>query len=291
MAVSDRFKTLIERIEPSTTMQQLFDSHRSSVASHLKTVFSANKVLLIGSHARGTAVGNISDIDLLLVLSRDEVTRGGVRVSSDTVLNNVRKRLQERYGHTDIGKDGQAVVVNFSDGKHPVDVVPGVYFGPGHNNYPLYEIPDGGGGWLKTSPGVHNRYIADADQRSGYKLQRVARLLKFWRACRNAPLNSFHIELALAESGVCTAPRSYAECLADALAGLLQRDGRALRDPMGVSGLVRATSTDAKRQQLVASLRESVVHAREAVKNDGYGSLPEAYRHWDIVFNGNFPKQ
>lgn len=291
MAVSDRFRTLIERIEPSTTTQQLFESHRSSVASHLKTEFSANKVLLIGSHARGTAVGNISDIDLLLVLSRSEVTRCGVRVSSDTTLKNVRQRLQERYGQTHIGKDGQAVVVGFSDGKHPVDVVPGVYFGPGHNNYPVYDIPDGSGGWMRTSPQVHNRYIADANQRSGYKLQRVARLLKFWRACRSSSLNSFHTELTLAESGVCTVPKSYAECLTDALTGLFQRDGRALRDPMGVSGLVQSTSTEAKRRQLVASLRDSAAHARKALKNDGYGSLPEAYRQWDIVFNGNFPKQ
>lgn len=291
MAVSDRFKTLINRIEPSTTTQQLFESHRSSVTSRLKAAFSANKVMLIGSHARGTAVGNVSDIDLLLVLSRDEVSRGGTRVSSDTVLKNVRQQLQDRYTQTAIGKDGQAVVVDFGDGRHPVDVVPAVYTGPGYNNYPVYEIPNGSGDWMHTSPEVHNKYIAEADQRSGYKLQRVARLLKFWRSTRNAPLNSFHLELLLAQSGICTVPKSYAESVADALSLLYQRDARGLQDPRGISGWVQAADTEAKRQQLVASLRESATHAREALKHDGYGSLPEAYRQWDIVFNGEFPKQ
>lgn len=290
MAVSDRFKTLIERVEPSATAQQLFQSHRASVTARLKAVFAANKVMLIGSHARGTALGGSSDIDLLLVLSRSEVTRSGSLVSSNTVLKNVRQQLEDRYTTTDIGKDGQAVVVNFSDGKHPVDVVPAVYSGPGHNNYPVYEIPDGGGGWMPTSPEVHNRYIAEADKQSGYKLGRVARILKFWRATRNAPLNSFHIELVLAQSGICSTVSSYGQVVADALSHFYRRDGRALQDPLGVSGWVQAVDTEAKRQQLVASLRESATHAQEAAKNDAFGSYPVAYKQWDIVFNGNFPK-
>lgn len=291
MAVSDRFKTLLDRIEPSPTTQQLVESHRSSVASHLKNAFEANQVKLIGSHARGTAVGNVSDIDLLLVLSRSDVTRGGVRSSSQSVLGSVRRELQARFRNTDIGRDGQAVVVDFGDGRHPVDVVPGVYLGPGYNNYPVYEIPDGGGAWMQTSPEVHNRHIADADQRSGSKLKGVARLLKFWRKTRSAPVSSFHMELVLAESGICTVPKSYATALADALSLLAQRQGRALQDPLGISGWVQATNTDSKRQQLAASLRASAEHAQAAVYNDGWGSYSEAYRQWDLVFNGQFPKQ
>jgi|APLak6261679142_1056127.scaffolds.fasta_scaffold00017_10 predicted nucleotidyltransferase len=291
MAVSDRFKTLLDRIEPSPTTQQLVESHRASVASHLKSAFAANQVKLIGSHARGTAISNVSDVDLLLVLSRSEVTWGGARSSSQSVLGNVRRELQARFRNTDIGRDGQAVVVDFGDGRHPVDVVPGVYLGPGQDNYPVYEIPDGDGGWMQTSPEVHNRFIAAANQRSGNKLTGVAQLLKFWRGTRNAPVSSFHLELVLADSGICTVPKSYAAALAEALALLAQRQGRALQDPLGISGWVSATNTEAKRQQLAASLRESAEHARAAVSSDAYGSYPEAYRQWDIVFNGQFPKQ
>lgn len=291
MAVSDRFKTLLDWTEPSPRTQQLFESHRSSVNARLKAAFDAVKVLLIGSNSRNTAVANESDIDLLLVLRTSEVSQSGYLIRSDTVLNNVRGRLQDRYTRTEIGRDAQAVVVDFSDGKHPVDVVPAVYVGPGVNNYPTYKIPDGNGGWMDTSPEIHNQYIAQADQRSGYKLQRVARLMKWWRASRGQPLNSFHLELLLADSGICTVPKSYAECVADSLALLAQRDARALQDPLGISGLVKAANTEPQRQQLVASLRQSAAHAREAVRNDGYGTLPEAYRQWDIVFNGNFPKQ
>lgn len=290
MAVSDRFRTLLERAEPSRHSELVFQSHRESVGSRLKAAFDAVKVVLIGSGSRGTTIANQSDIDLLLVLRTSEVTRAGGLISSNTVLKNVRERLQDRYTSTEIGRDGQAVVINFNDGNHPVDVVPGIYVGPGVGNYPTYRIPDGAAGWMDTSPEAHNKYIANANASSGNKLQGVARLMKYWRWSRSQSLNSFHLELLLAQSGVCTVAKSYSECVADVLTLLAQREARALQDPLGISGYVKAANTEAQRQQLVASLAHSASHAREAVRSDGWGSMPEAYRQWDIVFNGYFPK-
>lgn len=293
MAVADRFKTLLARIEPSAATTQLYESHRNGVTARLRAVFAANRVALIGSNARDTAIGKYSDVDLLLVLSRSEVTRGGSLVSSDTVLKNVRLQLENRYASTDIGKDGQAIVVDFRDGDHPVDIVPAFYDGPAVNlnNYPVYQIPDGEGGWMQTSPEAHNRYIIEADQRSGGKLKGVVRLIKFWRMTRNVPLNSFHVELLLAQTGVCNGVKSYAECVADVMALLYQRECRGLQDPLGISGIVKAANTEAKRQQAVASLRQCAEHARQAVGFDDYGYMPSAYQQWDFVFNGQFPKQ
>lgn len=293
MAVADRFKTLLARIEPSATTTQLYESHRSGVTARLKTVFAANKVVLIGSNARDTAIGRHSDVDLLLVLSRSEVTRGGSLISSETVLKNVRVQLEDRYTATKIGKDGQAIVVDFRDGDHPVDVVPAFYEGPAAslNNYPVFRIPDGEGGWMQTSPDAHNRYIIEADQRSRGKLKGVVRLIKFWRTTRNVPLNSFHVELLLAENSVCDGVKSYAECVADAMALLAERGCRGLQDPLGISGIVKAANTEAKRQQAVASLRQCAEHAKQAVGSDCYGYYTTAYQQWDFVFNGQFPKQ
>lgn len=293
MSVADRFKTLLARIEPSVTTTQLYESHRSGVTNRLKTVFAANKVVLIGSNSRDTAIGKYSDVDLLLVLSRSEVTRGGSLVSSDTVLKNVRLQLEDRYTSTNIGKDRQAIVVNFKDGDHPVDVVPAFYEGPAAslNNYPVYGIPDGEGNWMQTSPDAHNRYIIEADQRSGGKLKGVVRLIKFWRTTRNVPLNCFHVELLLAQTGVCNGVKSYAECVADVMALLAQRECRGLQDPLRISGIVKAANTEIKRQQAAASLRQCAEHAKQAVGFDCYGYMPTAYQQWDFVFHGQFPKQ
>ena len=293
MSVADRFKTLLARVEPSATTTRLYENHRNSVTARLKASFAANKVVLIGSNCRDTAIGNYSDADLLLVLSRSEVTRGGWLVSSDTVLKNVRLELEDRYTSTNIGKDGQAIVVDFRDGDHPVDVVPAFYEGPAASlqNYPIYRIPDGEGGWMQTSPDAHNSYILEPDQQSRGKLKGVVRLLKFWRATRNVPLNSFHVELLLAQSGVCNGVKSYAQCVADVMTLLCERNCRGLQDPLGISGIVKAANTEAKRQQALASLRQCAEHARQAIGNDCYGYYTTAYQEWDFVFHGHFPKQ
>ena len=165
-------------------------------------------------------------------------------------MQNVRDAIRSRFPDTDVGRDGQAVVVRFADGEDPVDVVPGVYGGPGPNNYPKFFIPDGAGDWMPTSPQAHNKFIAERD--GGGKLPNVARLAKWWRICRspNVPLSGFHVEMLLANSGICTGVKSYARCFSELLDLLERRGGAALQDPIGVSGYIKAASTDAKRDQL-----------------------------------------
>jgi hypothetical protein len=124
-------------------------------------------------------------VDLMLVLERDEVRRGDQFKTSTTVLNNVRAQLSDRYLQTDVRRDKQAVVIQFRSNQYPVDIVPAAYHRHGGNSsYPIFIIPDGDGGWLETSPLAHNKFIKDADEVSKGKLKRTAKLIKYWRYCR-----------------------------------------------------------------------------------------------------------
>lgn len=168
MSIASAFNTLLARIEPTERDTQIYESHRQSVTRRLETVFNANKVELIGSYSRGSSIRHTSDIDLLLTLKRDEVKKGDAWKTSTTILGNVRDELLRRYAFTNVTRDVHAVVVRFADNQHPVDVVPGFYWQHGGaKNYPVFAIPDGKGGWMLTSPQTHNKYIKDADERSG----------------------------------------------------------------------------------------------------------------------------
>lgn len=238
MAIANCFSSLLTKIEPRDKDIQLYERHKGSVTRRLETVFNTNRVEQIGSYSRGSAIRDTSDIDLMLILSVSEVRWGEGWKTSTTILNQVRSQLQDRYFSTEVGRDGQAVVVRFADNKHPVDVVPAVYTrNGGVKNYPIYAIPDGSGGWMDTSPQAHNKFIKDEDERSRGKLKRTARLLKFWRRCRqpNIPLKSFHLELLLAQEGTCIGPKRYAVCVNDSLVLLANRQCHPLEDPMGVS--------------------------------------------------------
>lgn len=294
MTVSERFFTLLGRTNLTEKDVEQFAGHKATVKRRLETVFPSSTIVQMGSQTRGSEVRGSSDIDLLLSMPRESVRWGDKYKRSDTVLTEVRQQLEARYTQTAVDRDGQAIAISFGGGQYIIEVVPGFYWEPdaNNNNYPTYYIPDGGGGWMKTGPQTHNKFIAEADARSGGKLKNVAKLLKWWRVCRtpNVALNSFHVELLLAQEGTCAGVKSYQRCLRDVFVMLFRRECRGLQDPCGVAGLVKACDTEPKREKTQASVNDSAWYAQQAIEAEDAGKITDAYQRWDQTFNGQFPK-
>lgn len=292
-AIANRFSRLLERITPDSEDAGIAE-HRASIKGRLDDSFQVSKVELIGSHSRNTAIKGYSDIDLMAVLRRSEVTWGGSFKSSETVLKNVRNDLTERYPRTAVRRDGQAVVVPFDDGGESVDVVPAYFMEMTENNgrkYALYAIPDGEGGWVKTAPQLHGAYIEHKNTKSGRRLAGTARLVKWLAQQRDltAPLSSFHVEMLLASEEICGVAMSYAECVAAALRKLRERKCSALQDPFRISGWIRAVPKG-RLGDFFNSVDYMAGYAAHAISvasnnNDFQGAL----KSWDIVFNHQFP--
>lgn len=176
-----------------------------------------------------------------------------------------------------------------------MDVVPGVWVGTTETSpqYPVFEIPDGTGGWRRTAPQRHTKYLRDEDERSGYKLSKTIRLLKGWKYARSPkiPISGFHLELLLAKEQVCVGVKSYQSCLLDAFRLIRDREGKALTDPLGIAGWVAATSTEAQRSALVDHARHAVDKAVAAITAEFAGRLDDAFYYWNLVFNQNFPSR
>jgi hypothetical protein len=301
MTVSERFQTLLGQIAVSKGESDGYTTHQYGVRQAIAAEYPGSECHVIGSHARGSAIGGTSDLDVLARLAIGDLRRSSTSnelVSSDTALANVRRRLAARFPRTEIGRDGQAVVIGFADGARDVDVVPAAWNGMidvtalGAKR-PAFYIPDGQGGWVQTAPQAHNDYLANADARAGGRLKFVAQLLRRWRSSRatKLPMLTFHAELVLANDEVCVRPRSYAQTLADALATLSRRGGRSLQDPLGISGYIPIASTDAKRLEVVNALAHAADHAANAVSFEQRGQLADAYAQWSLVFNGKFPSR
>lgn len=294
--VPEGFRTLLERIEPRSGERLKAKTHASGIKQALRSAFELKKFEEIGSHTRGTAISRYSDVDHLAMFSRNEMTWGDGLIRSDRALAKVREVLEGAYGRTKVVVDGPAVVVNFGQGEEAVDVVPAVWKSTvGIDGYPLYEIPDGmgRGGWMTTSPERHGKYISGCNDQSRGKLARTMWLLKHWRYSRtpNIPFLGFHVELLLAQEAVCVGVKGYAECLLKAFRLLRDRRGRALQDPVGISGLIPAAFTEAKRDALVNAAAYAAEHAARAVDAENRGDLDEAFRQWNIVFKDAFPSR
>jgi len=289
MTIADSFQDLLASIEPSSTIGDTAAGRIRSIRSRLEQAFDLKKLETVGSYSRGTFIRNSSDLDVFAVISRDDVRWGSEYKSSTTILNRIREELEDRFWNTSVYRNAQAVVVGFND--CTVDVVPAFFSRTTERGWPVYYMPDGAGGWMETSPGLHNAYIRQEDIAAAGKLRGTARLLKFWRQCRSpdVPISSFHIEMILASEGVCKGAKSYAICALGILQRLADRGCRALQDPLRVSGYISAVRTENQIAGALASVRYSRDHAAAAVAAANSGDVAEARRQWDIVFNGAFP--
>jgi hypothetical protein len=191
--------------------------------------------------------------------------------------------------------DGPAVVVGFGQGAGAVDVVPGVWVGTTGTSpqYPVYDIPDGAGGWRRTSPQRHAKHLRDEDERTGWKLSRVIKLLKAWKYTRSpkVPVLGFHLELLIASENICVGPKSYQNCLNDSFRLLRDRSGAALNDPLGISGRIAAANTEAQRQALTEAAAYAADKSSRAIDAEVAGRIGEAFEYWNLVFNGEFPSR
>lgn len=293
MSIPQRFQTLLARVQPTVNDGKAIDRHFNAIASRLNKSFTVKDYVPTGSYARGSSIHGHSDADLFVVIAREDVRWGQRQMSSNTILEQFRQDLMGRYPDpaTVVKKDVHCITITFSDAK--VDVVP-AYFSRfamvGGKNWPLFMMPDGLGSWKETSPSRHNAFIAEADKRSGGKLKYTAQLVKHWRYSRVTPIpiSSFHVELLMASGGHCVGLKGYAECVRDAFRDLAARGCRGLQDPVGISGVIACSRTEAQRMSALSTVVNSRDHANSACYAATY-SIPEAVRQWRLVFNGNFP--
>lgn len=289
--VARRFKIKLTKLEPRS--QELTEAKKkaSGIKKRLHKDFSISSIRRLGSHTKRTAIRIASDLDLLSVLRRNELTWGGGHKKSDTILRNIRQSLKNTYPTTSIRKDGQAVVIEFGQGRHSVDVVPAVYETQGKGNYPIYRIPDGSGGWMETAPDLDTQTFKKYDRKARGQLSRLVRLFKGWAIARTSTtsISGIHLERVFSTNNLGIGVQTYQSLFLEALHTLHTRDGRALRDPLGISGYIPLARTERMARRILKAVTLSLEHAEKAMDAQRSGDSKEAVRQWRIVFNKSFP--
>lgn len=286
MHKNDRFRALAADIQQSPTEVGAAERHFRAIATRLEQSFDASRFVRIGSHARGTAIRDFSDVDILAVLPRNAARRGSRLVKPKTFLSHVAQDLQDRYTSTGVRKDGQSVVLHFSGGTQRVDVVPGIFLQMNERR-PMYLIPGNLDEWIPTSPESHDIVFRKANVRSGGKLGNLARLIKAWKFARETkiPIASFYTDMLLSHTDLAAGVKSYGQCLYDFFNVLVKREIRGLRDPAGVAGIVTASAHQGHIDRLLNAAQFAREHAYSALRAEDAGRLIEASRQWSLVFN------
>jgi len=145
-----------------------------------------------GSYGRGTAIGLTSDVDMLHRLPDDVYFQYDAHYGNgqSALLQVVRSAIQNTYTYTDIGADGQVVVVPFNDGI-TFEVLPAFL-----NQANAYTFPDasGGGSWKTTDPKPEIDAIATVDANVNGNLKNLAKMMRAWKAQWDVPIGGLLID-------------------------------------------------------------------------------------------------
>ena len=132
-----------------------------------------------GSYGRGTAIDSTSDVDLLFIMPTSVYDRYNSYTGNkqSSFLQAVRSSIMKTYPSTDIGADGQVIVVTFGDGIK-FEVVP--VFELNDGTYRFADTNDGGK-WKTTNPKPEIKAIADLDKTCNGNLKNLCRMARAWK--------------------------------------------------------------------------------------------------------------
>jgi hypothetical protein len=195
MAVGEDFATFCSNIAVrdrdsiSQRYQQL--TRRLNIEFWSTESYTAHSRYL-GSYGRGTAVGLTSDVDMVMELPYEvykqyDAWQGN---GQSGLLQSVRAAIKKTYSFTDVGADGQVVVVPFTDGI-TFEVLPGFV-----NTDGSYTFPDAnsGGRWRTANPRPEIAAIDARDASCNYNLKLLCRMARAWKAQWDVPISGLLID-------------------------------------------------------------------------------------------------
>jgi hypothetical protein len=281
--LDDGFRDFLAGLTPSETESNAAKSHRGTIEQCLRASFGLQRFFRIGSFGNGTSISGYSDVDYLACLPRSALTQ-----NSTSTLAKVRTVLDARFPLTGVTVRTPAVVLPFGNYvSEQTEVVPADQVEA--KGFPVYEIADGAGGWMRTSPDAHNEYVRAVNERLAGKAKPLIRLLKAWKYLCNVPISSFYLELRAGKYATGERAIVYYLDLKAILTQLLNAGLAQMQDPMGVSGYIAACSSDPAYKDAMSKLTTAVTRAEKAVDAIHARRISDAFDWLKLLFGGAFP--
>lgn len=284
------FETFLGWLIPLTSEHDKAKSHKDSVKACLEKNFECYDFFETGSFGNSTGVRHYSDTDYFAVIPSKKLYE-----YSSYSLRKVKESLQETFWRTGgIAVNTPAVNIPFGTyASETLEVTPCTFNGlvdTPVGSKGSYDIPNYEGGWMKSSPRAHNAYVKREDERLGYKLKPLIRLIKAWKFYNNVPISSFYLELRTTKYAEGESSIVYDIDVKRVLKILYEKEMPSIQDPMGISGYVKACSTDAKREVALSKVKTGYTRAEKAV-GKRESNVDDAFYWWNLFYNDKFPSR
>ena len=195
MGLADWFRTFCGNIQAqngAVSSQRYQAITRRLNTDFWQTTSDTSHSFYVGSYGRNTAIHGTSDVDMIFRLpfsvykQYDDYNGNG----QSALLQAVRTSVKKTYSGTNIGADGQVILIPFNDGI-TFELVPGFV-----NKDDSYTYPDsnGGGSWKKTNPKPEIEAIRTRNSTCNNNLISLCRMMRSWKKEWSVPLGGLLID-------------------------------------------------------------------------------------------------
>lgn len=300
--MSGYFEELRSAIEPDSKYQRHAQKADDPVREHLRThsSFASRHVntFLYGSYPRDTAVGNIKDVDIVVVTNYTTYS------SPIDVLNKLKDSLGYLYSGPDLADQRRSIRVDrplpdIPDAKLTLDVIPAIY--QRGADEPLWVPDRDKREWIASHPRGHMAHTSRLNARSyqGRYFVPLVKMMKWWwkhqfelkqsgvESHQRKP-KGFWIETMTGQYADLS-KQSYPELITSLLANafgafkVFRTSGRIpdLKDPGLDGGTIKTSITADEFAFFLNTLEESLHLAQEAL---GASSENRAQELWQKLF-------
>ena len=288
--LDEGFEAFLERLVPLSSEHDTAKSHKGSVKSCLENNFKCSSFFETGSFGNSTGIRHYSDTDYFAVIPTGELW-----TDSAYSLRKVKEALQTTFWRTEgIEVSTPAVKLPFGTyASETLEVTPCIFAGfkdTPVGNHASYYIADGNSDWMQSSPGAHNKYVKQHDERLGYKLKPLIRLIKAWKFFNNVSISSFYLELRVTKYAEGEKSIVYSIDIKNIMKFLSDNELPRIQDPMGISGYINPCASDYKREDALSKVNTGYSRAEKA-NAQREGNIDLCFEWWDKFFGGKFPSR
>ncbi|WP_428261744.1 CBASS oligonucleotide cyclase [Haliangium sp.] len=287
-SLANAFDQFVRDIEPTQNQHREAKRQKKHLRESLDGRLKLERVLIMGSYARHTAIRPLHDVDIFIVLN--EHVHGTLRSQPPSAcLNQILAALQDAYPGKKVSMRPQrrSVGIDFSQSGIGYDVVPAFERQPGE-----YLIPDTDRkSWIKTNPERHAELCKQANQRAGGGLNRLIKAAKHWNGAHGKNLASFHLEV-MSYDAFRSPPESLPEGLATLFGHLTKRIQDGCPDPAGVGPNIDKGLTQEQRTQLASQLHnvaDKLARAIDLERQGADGSVRQAHQIFYKLLGSPYP--
>nr|WP_315231881.1 nucleotidyltransferase [uncultured Albidiferax sp.] len=146
----------------------------------------------VGSYGRSTAVPSVSDVDLLYELPSALYERFNAHAGNgqSALLALVRSSITKTYSKTEVGGDGQVIVLRFDDGVK-FEVLPA--FSNVGGGYTFADT-NNGGSWRTCKPKQEMEAFSNRNSACNGNLVELARMARAWRDQNSVSMSGMLID-------------------------------------------------------------------------------------------------